>query len=108
MFLEEEFNKPLIFLNEAVPINRANVSPFNRPDLDVVLADLEKLKNCASYQTEEHFKNKVDYFLLKMKTRTLDINVLRNFFNYNDQLDQSRNIKLENFVPELHACKSYL
>ena len=108
LFLEKEFNKPLIFLNEAVPNGRANISPFNRPDQDIVLADLERLKNCASYQTENHFKNKVDYFLSKMKTRRIDLNSLRKFFDYNDQLDQSRNVKLEDFVPELHACKSYL
>ena len=43
-----------------------------------------------------------------MKTRTVDLNSLKKFFDYNDQLDQSRNVKLEDFVPELHACKSYL
>lgn len=108
LFLEKEFDRPLIFLNEAVPIRQANITPFNRPDHEVVVADLEKLKTCVSYQTEDHFKNKVDYFLSKMKTCIIDINALRKFFNYNDQLDQSRNTNLENFVPELHACKSYL
>jgi sulfatase maturation enzyme AslB (radical SAM superfamily) len=108
LFLEKEFDRPLIFLNEAVPNGRANISPFNRPDLDIVLADLEKLKTCVSYQTEDHFRNKVDYFLSKMQNSKFDINILRNFFKYNDQLDSSRNIELENFIPELHACKGYL
>lgn len=108
LFLETEFDKPLIFLNEAVPVKQIDITPFNRPDNDVVVADLEKLKTCESYQTEDHFKNKVDYFFSKMQTRQVDVEALAKFFDYNDKLDQSRNIKLENFVPELHACKSYL
>jgi hypothetical protein len=37
-----------------------------------------------------------------------DIEKLRNFFTYNDQLDRVRNTKLVDFIPELELARSYI
>ena len=37
-----------------------------------------------------------------------DTDKLKKFFDYNDLLDQSRNVKLIDYIPELEACRSYI
>jgi hypothetical protein len=54
------------------------------------------------------FKNKLDYFISKINTTTIDIEKLKKFFDYNDLLDQSRNVKLIDYIPELESCRSYI
>jgi hypothetical protein len=65
------------------------------------------MKLLPNYQIDI-FKNKLDYFISKINTTTIDIEKLKKFFDYNDLLDQSRNVKLTDYIPELEACRSYI
>lgn len=102
-FLDKEFVRPIIFLN----VDEGQFNPFNFPNKDLVLKDLRELKNTASY-TNMHFKDKVDYFISKISTTVIDIDKLKRFFEYNDTLDQSRDVKLIDYIPELEQCRSYI
>lgn len=33
---------------------------------------------------------------------------LQGFFDYNDQLDRARNVKLVDYIPELEACRNLI
>ena len=77
------------------------------PNKDLVLQDLESLKNSKFYN-QFLFKSKVDYYINEMQHSKLNLPALEDFFKFNDTLDQSRNIKLIDYIPELEACRSYL
>lgn len=102
-FLDEEFNSSNIFLS----IDEGENSPFNFPNKEAAITDLEKLKNTASYKINK-FKDRVDYFISRIDTTTIDTEKLKRFFEYNDALDQSRGVKLIDYIPELEQCRSYL
>jgi sulfatase maturation enzyme AslB (radical SAM superfamily) len=95
--------------NAAILLNHVMFPPHqmftNFPDIDVALADLEKLRNTTSYSRDESFRNKVEYYINKVKTNTLDVDNLVKFFEYNDTLDQSRQVELKDYIPELESCR---
>jgi hypothetical protein len=37
-----------------------------------------------------------------------DAGNLKKFFDYNDQLDSARGVKLADYIPELEACRKYI
>jgi sulfatase maturation enzyme AslB (radical SAM superfamily) len=102
-FLESEFSCPIIFLS----IDEGEYSPFNFPNKEIVLLDLEKVKDTVSYDNTL-IKEKVDYFISKTNSSIIDYQKLKRFFEYNDALDQSRNINLIDYIPELDQCRAYL
>ena len=42
------------------------------------------------------------------KNFKLDLEKLKAFFEFNDKLDQSRNIKLADYIPELEAARKLI
>jgi hypothetical protein len=42
------------------------------------------------------------------KDYSLDLEKLKTFFEFNDKLDQSRNIKLVDYIPELEAARKLI
>jgi sulfatase maturation enzyme AslB (radical SAM superfamily) len=107
-FLEERWPRPLILMNEAVPVNGVDITPWNYPDKARAIEELKKLYQSYSYINEEFFRNKVDYFINNMQSSTLVSEKLQRFFEYNDSLDQSRGIALIDYIPELEACRTYI
>ncbi len=99
---------PTIFLNEAMPVPYGDATPFNYPEKQLALTDLINMKKSISYQTEDFFRNKLDYFINKLEKTNLDYDKLKEFFAYNDKLDQSRQIALKDYIPELEKCRNYL
>ena len=108
-YLEKTYPPPpTIFLNEAMAIPYSDATPFNYPDKQLALTDLINMKKSISYQTEDFFRNKLDYFINKLEKTNLDYDKLKEFFVYNDKLDQSRQIALKDYIPELEQCRNYL
>ena len=105
-FLESVLpNPPTIILNECmVGINDYYV-PFNFPNNNLALDKLSLLKETYSYKNEDYFKNKVDYFLNVFQQNTSNIDTLRNFFIFNDKLDNHRGIYLRDVIPELEQFR---
>ena len=51
-------------------------------------------------------KNKVDEYQDYFENKhTINLSKLASFFEYNDKLDSSRNIKLIDYIPELEQCR---
>lgn len=105
-FLETNWPNARILLNHVM--NPPAQMFTNFPDVDVVLDDLEKLRITTSYSREESFRNKVEYYINKVKTNTLNVDNLVKFFEYNDTLDKSRGVELRDYIPELEACRRFI
>lgn len=75
--------------------------PWNFPDKTLVLDNLEKIKTLSRYQRHEIFRSKIDALINRMATCEIDHKVLSEFFAFNDRLDQSRGVKLADYIPEL-------
>jgi MoaA/NifB/PqqE/SkfB family radical SAM enzyme len=105
-FLEKEFPGLYILLSQIMypPSQMLN----NFPDKGMALADLELLKQSHSYQNDASFKSKVDFYISNIQSAEFNQQQLKEFFDFNDALDQSRNIKLIDYIPELENCRKYL
>jgi len=104
-FLEREFPNTTVLLNKIYMPESLVFTTF--PNKDLVLQDLESLKNSKFYN-QFLFKSKVDYYINEMQNSKLNLPALEDFFKFNDTLDQSRNVKLIDYIPELEACRSYI
>jgi hypothetical protein len=58
-----------------------------------------------SYQNDDFFRNRIDYLINGIETKPIDVEKLENFFAYNDQLDISRGIKLQDYIPTLAQAR---
>jgi sulfatase maturation enzyme AslB (radical SAM superfamily) len=106
LFLEQEFpNCGTILLNKIYNPDSQIFTTF--PNKEVALKDLELLKLSKFYQ-KYVFQSKVDYYIKEIKNSSIDLEALKRFFEFNDTLDQSRNVKLIDYIPELEACRSYI
>jgi MoaA/NifB/PqqE/SkfB family radical SAM enzyme len=104
-FLEKEFPHTNVLLNKIYIPKSLTFTTF--PDKELALYDLELLKSSKFYQ-QFLFQSKVDYYITEMKNSSIDLKALGEFFNFNDQLDESRNVKLIDYIPELEQCRNYL
>jgi hypothetical protein len=68
-----------------------------------------KLKTLRNYKVDSRIASFVDsvekYF---NGPRLVDLEKLGKFFRFNDLLDESRCVKLEEYIPELEECRKYL
>jgi hypothetical protein len=80
--------------------------PWNFVNKNLVLENLEKIKSLNLYKKQEIFRSKIDGLASKISLSHPNPQVLAKFFKFNDQLDQSRGVKLKDYIPELEACRS--
>ena len=96
-------------MNPAVPIpankKDINTSPFNFPDRGLAVKRLLELKETTSYKQEKYFRGQVEFLINGANTTECNLNDLKIFFEYNDQLDNSRNVQLKDYIPELEQCR---
>ena len=104
-FLEQEFPNTNVLLNKIYRPKGLVFTTF--PDKELALHDLELLKSSKFYQ-QFLFQSKVDYYITEIKNSSIDREALAEFFKFNDRLDESRNVKLIDYIPELEQCRSYL
>jgi molybdenum cofactor biosynthesis enzyme MoaA len=105
------------FLDTSYPTSAYNINlltyptmqqPWNFPNKKIALDNLNKIKTLKKYQNDEIFNNNINSIIQRIETCEVDLEQLSNFFKFNDILDQSRNVQLTNFIPELEHCRSYL
>ena len=82
-------------------------SPYNHPNVELALESLEKCKKTNAYfnfsrGTKSIVDNLYDHYA---NNPTCDLEKLRKFFEFNDKLDQSRNSKLVDYIPELEEAR---
>lgn len=104
--LEKEFLNPDILLNRVTYPAANECTTF--PNKELAIADLVKIKESRSYNNNISFRSKIDYYISEMQNSKLNKVALWKFFNYNDSLDKSRNIKLHDYIPELEACRELI
>jgi len=81
---------------------------WNFPNKQLALDNLNKIKSLKKYHTDEVFKSRIDAVIKRMEKCQVDYRVLDEFFKFNDMLDQARQVKLVDYIPELEECRSYL
>lgn len=78
------------------------LDPLLFPDRDIVLRSLEKTMHTKCYKNNEMLATTIDALYEKFQAR-LDVNqpLLKEFFKFNDILDQNRKVYLKDYVPNL-------
>lgn len=104
-FLESEFPYTNVLLNKIYKPESQIFTTF--PNKELALQDLELLKISKFYE-QSLFKSKVDYYINEIQHSRLNLIALEDFFKFNDALDQSRGVKLIDYIPELEQCRSYI
>jgi len=101
--------KTIIHLSFAIISDIVDISPYQFPDKETVLKKLKGITTLDVYLNDFTVQSKIDELIDYFETKhTVDLPKLQEFFNYNDKLDTSRNIKLIDYIPELEECRKYL
>jgi MoaA/NifB/PqqE/SkfB family radical SAM enzyme len=106
-FLDIEFPHCGIYLQ----INHSPMqSAYNHPNADLVVESMERCKQTKTYYKDgKSCRSSIDSLLAYYSQNPkVDTDNLRLFFEYNDQLDLARNVKLIDYIPELEECRKYL
>jgi len=110
-FLSNRYKKAPIHLTPVVftYLEKDILSPYVFPDRELVVANLEKIKKLEVYHNDLVLKSKIDEYLNYFNTDyDLDLSTLSAFFEYNDKLDSSRDVKLIDYIPELEQCRTLI
>lgn len=106
-FLDREFPFSAIYLQ----LNYIDwQSAFNHPDTEKVLESLNKCMNTSIYRSNgKSCKSGIDgLYHYYSNNPKFNVDNLKKFFDYNDQLDRARGVKLADYIPELEACRKYI
>ena len=104
-FFDTDFSNSLVHCQLAVSKNDV-LSALNYPWTDQVLNNLTQVQQLNCYKNDPLLASFVDGIIGQYQKRnSVDLDKLAKFFKFNELLDQSRNIKLENYVPELAQSK---
>jgi pyruvate-formate lyase-activating enzyme len=99
-FIDSEFPNTLIHCQIA-----ENLSPFMFPDSQIALDSLLPIRSLNCYKNDVLFASSIDGYINHFQTRSTAENNLLDFFKFNDKLDQSRGVKLQDYVPELELYR---
>lgn len=106
-YISDHFPKTALY----VQINH-NVlqSAYNHPFPDLVIESMKKCQQTKIYYSDgRSCKSTIDSILTYYENDPkLDHDLLRRFFEYNDKIDQARNVKLADYIPELEAGRKFL
>lgn len=107
-FLNNRYKKVPIHLS-TVRFRDNILSPYLFPDRELVVANLEKIKKLDVYYNDLVLKSKIDEYLNYFNTNhDIDLSTLAAFFEYNDKLDSSRDVKLIDYIPELEQYRTLI
>lgn len=106
-YLDREFSNTTIYMQ----INYfALQSAYNNPNTKLVLESMDRCKQTSVYFSNgKSCKTTIDSLYDHYSNNpTCDLESLKEFFEYNDKLDQARNVRLIDYIPELEECRKYL
>lgn len=107
-FFDREFPGMLVHLGKCDSKDDI-LSPFNFPDPNLAIEKLSPIQNLNCYRNDRLFKSFVDGIIAHYQTNPmLDLEKLKLFFEFNDKLDQSRSIKLADYIPELEKARTLI
>jgi sulfatase maturation enzyme AslB (radical SAM superfamily) len=106
-WLDQEFPEFFVACESATTpafLNTDTLSPYRFPDSQLALERLSAIQQLRSYHNHPILASFVDALIAHYQTNpVVDNNKLRSFFEFNDQLDQSRDVRLVDYIPELEA-----
>jgi sulfatase maturation enzyme AslB (radical SAM superfamily) len=98
MFVDKEFPGTLVHCQLA-----DNVSPFLFPDAKEPLKSLRNITTLSCYKNDPLMASSIDGYIRHFENYHKENKArLVDFFKFNDQLDKSRNINLQDYIPELY------
>jgi len=100
-WLDNEFPGVLV---HALPASSENdmLSAFMFPDAELAVSKLLPIQQLRCYNNDKLLKSLVDILIQHYQSNpSVDLEKLKLFFEFNDKLDQSRNIRLADYIPEL-------
>lgn len=106
-FLDRDFPHSGVYLQ----INNIGFqSAYNHPNPAAVVESMEKCKQTKTYYSDGKSNRTAvdslyDYY---SNNPVCNLKDLKQFFDYNDQLDQARNVRLIDYIPELEAGRQYI
>lgn len=106
-FLDKEFPLTTLYLQ----INYVdNQSAFNHPNPELVVNSMERcMQTGVYYSNGKSNKTTIDSLHHHYSNNPkCDLIALKDFFVYNDKLDELRNVKLKDYIPELEDCRKYI
>jgi len=85
------------------------LSALNFPCSELLIDNLTSIQNLNCYKNDKLLSSFIDglvgYYIAHPQ---VNIHQLQQFFKFNDQLDQSRNILLEKYIPELEQARQLI
>ena len=87
------------------------LSPFSHPNRFLVMKSLQMAKDTKCYWHNESGATAIIdhlYDFYSERENKIDLQKLRKFFWYNDNLDQMRGSKLKDYIPDLEECRKYI
>ena len=104
-FLDQEFPHTAVYLQ----INRFGPqSAYNHPNPELVIASLDRCRKTKMYHSDgKSNKTCIDSLYNHYSQNPVcDLKLLKEFFDYNNRLDQVRGVMLKDFIPELESAQS--
>lgn len=106
-FMDKEFPHAGMYLQ----INNVDIqSAYNHPNSKLVVESMKRCQQTKTYHTDGKSNQTTVDSLLNYYSNNPACNIpaLRSFFEYNDQLDRARNVRLADYIPELEACRKLI
>lgn len=106
-FVDKEFPYAPLYLQ----INHVGFqSAYNHPNTRAVVDSIAKCKQTIAYYGDgKSARTGIDaLYNYYSNNPTCDLVSLKQFFDYNDQLDRARGVKLADYIPELEACRNLI
>jgi MoaA/NifB/PqqE/SkfB family radical SAM enzyme len=103
-WIDKEFPNTLI--NCAAVNTPTQLNPLLFPDRDAVLRSLERVMLTNCYKNHNVLKTTIDSMYQQFEERIeVNISLLKEFFKFNDLLDNHRTVHLHDYVPELDKSR---
>ena len=85
-------------------------SSFNHPLKDLVIESMSRCMQTSIYHSNgKSCKSSIDsIYAYYSNNPECNLKDLKDFFNYNDQLDRARGTRLADYIPELELARNYI
>jgi sulfatase maturation enzyme AslB (radical SAM superfamily) len=109
-FADVEFPTSTMFLQQTY-WHDDTITIYNHPNPKLVVESMNKIKQTKMYYSDARDNKSIVDTILEYYQNddyTCNLDTLRKFFEFNDKLDLSRNVRLVDYIPELEESRRYL
>jgi uncharacterized Fe-S cluster-containing radical SAM superfamily protein len=107
-FFDDNFPGMLVHSSSCISQNDI-LSGFKFPYPELALRQLLPIQQLKCYDNDRLLKSFIDGIITHYQsTPEIDLDRLKLFFEFNDKLDRSRDIKLDDYIPELEQARKLI